>query len=66
MNFNPRSRKGSDPDDVRVAKILTEFQSTLPQGERRCYEHLFGKIGLFQSTLPQGERQRVPVIGGGY
>ena len=34
MNFNPRSRKGSDPDDVRVAKILTEFQSTLPQGER--------------------------------
>ena len=59
MNFNPRSRKGSDaalPD--RILSALS-FQSTLPQGERPelCKRpNIFLK---FQSTLPQGERHPV-------
>ena len=32
------------------------FQSTLPQGERRCHKRLYCTHDLFQSTLPQGER----------
>ena len=33
-DFNPRSRKGSDPDTEKIRTLLAEFQSTLPQGER--------------------------------
>ena len=33
-----------------------EFQSTLPQGERRTFVSSFNINFLFQSTLPQGER----------
>ena len=34
----------------------SQFQSTLPQGERQLSECFFDCVGLFQSTLPQGER----------
>ena len=35
INFNPRSRKGSDGDCFSKALTHIQFQSTLPQGERR-------------------------------
>ena len=34
LNFNPRSRRGSDQISYSSAKIVVKFQSTLPQGER--------------------------------
>ena len=34
----------------------SEFQSTLPQGERQFCHTLHLLYGIFQSTLPQGER----------
>ena len=34
MNFNPRSRKGSDTSPSRLPGRRKRFQSTLPQGER--------------------------------
>ena len=37
---------------------LKEFQSTLPQGERRPGHSQDGRFYLFQSTLPQGERPK--------
>ena len=36
-NFNPRSHKGSDNIDTRKLTPSQIFQSTLPQGERRCF-----------------------------
>ena len=51
-NFNPRSREGSDPDDVRVAKILTEFQSTLPRGERLMRSSTFSMIVVISIHAP--------------
>ena len=35
---------------------VVEFQSTLPQGERRICGDLVHSVYKFQSTLPQGER----------
>ena len=35
INFNPRSREGSDRDGVPVPYIPLSFQSTLPRGERQ-------------------------------
>ena len=35
-----------------------QFQSTLPQGERRFIRRTEKEISRFQSTLPQGERRR--------
>ena len=38
--FNPRSREGSDVDtEIKLAEA-TEFQSTLPRGERRVYSRM--------------------------
>ena len=34
-----------------------EFQSSLPQGERRVDEYIAKGATLFQSSLPQGERR---------
>ena len=34
-NFNPRSREGSDPYVLVKGLAVTEFQSTLPRGERQ-------------------------------
>ena len=36
-NFNPRSHKGSDAG-ISITWTIKIFQSTLPQGERRCGE----------------------------
>ena len=35
-----------------------QFQSTLPHGERPCYETIQKQEIAFQSTLPHGERLR--------
>ena len=55
--FNPRSRMGSDPQWHQSDPGITEFQSTLPHGERRYKSLLARHDRLFQSTLPHGERQ---------
>ncbi len=57
-NFNPRSRKGSDRRLDNLESDVKEFQSTLPQGERRSKTGKGKKLDKFQSTLPQGERQQ--------
>ena len=55
-SFNPRSRVGSDAKFDKFVGIGTQFQSTLPRGERRFVaEVLVPEVG-FQSTLPRGER----------
>ena len=40
-------------------KGMTQFQSTLPHGERQRLSALIDKELVFQSTLPHGERQVV-------
>ena len=35
LNFNPRSREGSDGNQYQGNQQLQQFQSTLPRGERR-------------------------------
>ncbi len=42
-------------------KFTTEFQSTLPQGERHKLDGNTLDSSGFQSTLPQGERQEKQV-----
>ena len=34
MDFNPRSREGSDGKLSSIKNTVSEFQSTLPRGER--------------------------------
>ncbi len=59
LNFNPRSREGSDFKAELIVVFMVLFQSTLPRGERRVHSlHKLFHV-LFQSTLPRGERRRV-------
>ena len=37
LNFNPRSREGSDLANLNRLLMSSKFQSTLPWRERRCY-----------------------------
>ena len=55
-SFNPRSRAGSDTTKPIVETHYTEFQSTLPRGERLRRKRAPCPLFLFQSTLPRGER----------
>ena len=55
--FNPRSHKGSDADKQQWYAYAVQFQSTLPQGERRDGDEERTQRIIFQSTLPQGERR---------
>ncbi len=48
-NFNPRSRKGSDVHSSTPLSNDTEFQSTLPQGERRHPQ--FGQAGALSISI---------------
>ena len=43
-------------NDMEPNKYPPQFQSTLPQGERRHHSPRLLPRPLFQSTLPQGER----------
>ena len=54
--FNPRSRVGSDHAALAKAFEATQFQSTLPRGERHKTNQSQNMNTLFQSTLPRGER----------
>ena len=38
QDFNPHSRKGSDPVPLLTKAVMSLFQSTLPQGEWRAYD----------------------------
>ena len=60
MNFNPRSREGSDGRCGEGRGRCREFQSTLPRRERQEWQGKVYSIDGFQSTLPRRERQ----IGG--
>ena len=59
INFNPRSRTGSDlPREADRGRPMG-FQSTLPHGERPGYGGIYGRSWKrFQSTLPHGERPK--------
>ena len=41
MNFNPRSREGSDAAAAIIVPIIARFQSTLPRRERRNFHAIF-------------------------
>ena len=56
LDFNPRSREGSDSLYILCIKVLELFQPTLPRGERRCSGFLSDNLPQFQPTLPRGER----------
>ena len=59
LNFNPRSRMGSDQFGVLSVLDGIEFQSTLPHGERPPSLDSKPSTRLFQSTLPHGERRTI-------
>ena len=56
MNFNPRSREGSDFSRPRSFPCFLRFQSSLPRGERRKSCAIPQIPKKFQSSLPRGER----------
>ena len=59
INFNPRSREGSDNRSCSLCAGYHRFQSTLPRRER-LYEFFKPFIDfVFQSTLPRRERLQV-------
>ena len=59
-DFNPRSRMGSDQATGPYRTAKSEFQSTLPHGERPAFCPTTHSLPVFQSTLPHGERQYDP------
>ena len=55
MNFNPRSREGSDNNTPKNRmEQKTIFQSTLPRRERQKYSHLFSNVGNFNPRSREG------------
>ena len=56
VDFNPRSREGSDDHHFSFYRFGHPFQSTLPRGERLIVSFVPSSKSLFQSTLPRGER----------
>ena len=58
MNFNPRSREGSDDAYLNFCICSVVFQSTLPRRERRFRRLCAPLLPEFQSTLPRRERHR--------
>ena len=57
IDFNPRSREGSDRSSRKIPNAARKFQSTLPRRERQNL-HLIRLHQLkFQSTLPRRERR---------
>ena len=52
-NFNPRSHEGSDDRVQCILCAITQFQSTLPRGERQCrlkYEIEQAEISIHAPT----------------
>ena len=60
-DFNPRSRVGSDLQEIGELLERKKFQSTLPRGERQPQASTPHRQAKFQSTLPRGERHVVQV-----
>ena len=60
VDFNPRSREGSDRNSAICDNSDSLFQSTLPRGERPGLAWFLFPFRAFQSTLPRGERPRSP------
>ena len=56
IDFNPRSREGSDSEYKTGFLEVNPFQSTLPRGERLGNAGTQRLAAGFQSTLPRGER----------
>ena len=48
---------GSDAVPAGMLGIVSEFQSTLPHGERHVVAIFLNDVTVFQSTLPHGERR---------
>ena len=59
VNFNPRSREGSDSSGILKFSVSTRFQSTLPRRERPKRTFAPKNTDSFQSTLPRRERLAV-------
>ena len=58
LNFNPRSREGSDWQLIQLLpQSYNQFQSTLPRRERRMDSSTSLDSLKFQSTLPRRERR---------
>ena len=64
LNFNPRSREGSDFLFLRHFRTSKAFQSTLPRRERPPRAAAAQSLAAFQSTLPRRERLVVVLAGG--
>ena len=56
--FNSRSREGSDYTGESYLRSSTQFQFTLPRGERPVGKRALSIAVKFQFTLPRGERPR--------
>ena len=57
IDFNPRSREGSDVSTISKRPRKNIFQSTLPRRERHNTMSYRSKDKEFQSTLPRRERR---------
>ena len=56
--FNPRSHKGNDNGDDHLGYILTQFQSTFPQGERPYASFVFAALFYFNPRSHKGNDLR--------
>ena len=56
MDFNPRSRKGSDQMGIALAARLKNFNPRSRKGSDVTTDLISTVLYQFQSTLPQGER----------
>ena len=64
VNFNSRSRVGSDVDDYKTNRSKAQFQFALPHGERPLPKPPQPPKPKFQFALPHGERRRGLGCGG--
>ena len=58
VDFNPRSREGSDIGAEVTTKDLENFNPRSREGSDSCSARIPGRPFRFQSTLPRGERHR--------
>ena len=52
LDFNPRSRTGSDMQTSKITAIVNQFQSTLPHGERRGEDHFCRRLNGISIHAP--------------
>ena len=61
-NFNPRSREGSDSFGLLRPLFQSEFQSTLPRGERRRRRLYDTRIRYFNPRSREGSDSKIAHI----